>query len=163
MCLELILSPDWIYKMNLAIFYKNTNELSVVLNDVVKISDREYRGKTRGSWTGKPEKYDLVLTNAKLPKMKVPTKHNANPKTIMKKRPVPVPIFEGQAVDSAVAVNAVTRAKIEKQYHPSDEAKMLRLRLSGGLSDDEWNKYNDTVSGIVLKGREFKNLHFKGV
>jgi len=146
--------------MNLAIFYKNTNELHAVIRDAVKISDREYRGK-KGSITFKPWLYDVILTNEDLPDMKQPTNEDESPKTIMDHRPVAVPIFDGVPVDSQAAVNVVVKAQIAKAYDRESETKIIRLRLSGKLSEDDWNEYDNTISQIVNEGRKFKALHFK--
>lgn len=70
------------------------------------------------------------------------------------------PFFNSVPVDSRVAVNAVIRDQISRVYANTDETKLLRLRLSGKLSDDEWSEYDAIVSEIVENGKQFKDKHF---
>jgi len=70
------------------------------------------------------------------------------------------PTFSGQPVDGRDAVSAIVRDQIAMAYSLSDEAKISRLRLSGKLSDDDWNKYVGAVDAIVESGKQIKDKVF---
>jgi len=74
----------------------------------------------------------------------------------------PALLYHGKVVSNSKMVDAVTRELIVGRYSSTDETKILRLKLSGEVS--EWEEYKSYVSALVKDGKDFKAQHFnKGV
>jgi len=59
-------------------------------------------------------------------------------------------------VDSDEEIEAAIKVTILKTYSLEDEIKLLRRKIIGTLSDEEWDEYIETVEDLVVEGKRIK-------
>jgi len=125
-----------------AIHEKGSDRITYFIRDCVQ-TGRDFRG-SNGSVTGvKEHLFDTRWTDDQ-------GEPGGSVKALKKARR-----YQGRVVSTAEDVNRVTRDLIAAKYPAHEEAKVLRLKLSGG-GEKEFREYQDYVDGLVKQGRGFK-------
>lgn len=141
---------------NCAIYIKGSDEIIYFLRDCTQ-DGRNFKGSS-GSVTGvKEHLFDAKWTeDVANPIFDEDGKQTGYDKSISD---IPESLrYQGIVVSTKADVDAVTRSLIAERYPASEEAKIIRMKLSG--DETGWNEYRAYVDGLVQQGRACKEKHF---